>query len=72
MDPIELSDDDDFVAMPARQGPKKVRAAAFRRGHGRIKKPSLKSVESSMSYEQYRALFGSDSSDVDDISDEEE
>ena len=66
MDPIELSDDDDFVAMPARQGPKKVRAAAFRRGHGRIKKPSLKSVESSMSNEQYRNLFGSDSSDVED------
>ena len=66
MDPIELSDDDDFSPMPARQGPKKVRAAALRRGHVRIKKPSLKSVESSISNEQYRNLFGSDSSDVED------
>jgi hypothetical protein len=73
MDPIELSDDDDFAPMPARHGPKKVRAPALRRGHGRIKKPSLKSVESSMSDEQYRDLFGSDSSDVEDNkSDEEE
>lgn len=66
MDPIELSDDDDFAVLPARQGPKKVRAAAFRRGHGRINKPSLKSVESSISNEKYRELFGSDSSDVED------
>lgn len=72
MDQIELSDDDDFVAMPARQGPKKVRAAAFRRGHGRIKKPSLKLVESRMSNEQYRNLFGSDSSDVEDSEEDEE
>ena len=73
MDPIELSDDDDFAPMPAWQGPKKLRAAPLRRGHGRIKKPSLKSVESSMSDEQYRDLFGSDSSDVEDNkSDEEE
>ena len=74
LDPIELSDDDDFAPMPARQGPTKVRAASFRRPQSRIKKPSLKSMESSMSDEQYRNLFGSDSSDVeeDNNSDEEE
>ena len=76
MDPIELSDDEDFAPMPVRQGPKKVRVASFRRAHSahsRTKKPSLKSLESRMSDEQYRNLFGSDSSDVeDDNSDEED
>ena len=58
--------------MPVRQGPKKVRAASLRRAHSRTKKPSLKSLESSMSDEQYKNLFGSDSSDVEENSSDEE
>ena len=75
MNPIELSDDEDFAPMPVRQGPKKVRAVSLLRAPSRTKKPSLKSLESNMSDEHDKNLFGSDSSNVEDEednSDEEE
>ena len=48
------------------------RFAARRAASRSPKKPSLKSLESSMSDEQYKNLFGSDSSDVEENSSDEE